>query len=176
MKTRRQNYSNITKCFYFRPVGSQIIWLIIFLIAMLFTVPSVHAQQNERNQTDISKSQKRQGAKYYMAIFFDYKEGKTSQAMNFIRANFLPVDKKVGREVIVFNPITGPWDEIAFFPLSQGPSDLEWEISPTDAKWNTVFIEQTGSQEKVAQLWREYRTLVNKTKKMLVIQPVGWQH
>ena|SRR5699024_2433111 len=163
-----------TKVSCFRSIGSGIALLVMCLIAVLLVVPDVHAQQSEKNETDITKSEKRQGAMYYMAIFFDYKEGKTGQAMNFIREHFLPVDKKVGREVIVFTPMTGSWDEIAFFPLSDGPGALAWKISPSDAKWNAAFVEQAGSTERVTELWQGYRTMVKKTKKTLVIRPSGW--
>lgn len=126
-------------------------------------------------QATAPAAQVRKNAKYFLAVYFDYKPGKVNEAFRLIEKYFIPVDETAERFVIQFRPITGTWDEIAFFPLKNGPDALAWSPTPSDAAWNAVFVEQVGSQQRVDEIWRQFQSLVLKTKTELVMRPAVYK-
>lgn len=150
--------------------------MIWFIFITLLATTSVRAQNYENEIRPDVVIEEEQVPIYYLVIFFDYKEGKEKEVMNFIRKHFMPVDKKVGRQVTVFAPLTGQWDEMAFFPLYKKPTKPVNEISPTNSEWEATFVELSGGKEKVNAIWNEFEKYVVKTKKTLVIIPKGWQY
>lgn len=140
------------------------------LIAVLL-VPRAHAQDEEPTETEITTAKKREGVAYYMAIYVDFKEGQVQKGINFIKEHFAPVDEEVGHEVISFNPVTGPWDYIAFFRMEEGPEALAWEVSPSGAEWNTAFLERTGGMDNAMKLFEEFQGLIENSQNELVLRP-----
>lgn len=152
------------------------ILLILFTAIFLMTITQVpvQAQENEKG-SDVPTAKMRPNVDYYLAVYFDYKPSKAVEAFKLIEKYFIPVDKEAERYVIQFRPITGPWDEIAFFPLEIGPKALAYSLSPSDAMWNAIFVNQAGSQEQVDEIWKKFQSLVVKTKAELVIRPLVYK-
>lgn len=149
----------------------------IFYLCLFFMLVQTTAQAQENNKVpmDIRTSKLRQNTDYYLAVYFDYNPGKAGEAFKMIEKYFIPVDKAAKRFVIQFRPMTGPWDEIAFFPLKIGPKALSFSISPSDARWNSTFVKQVGSQEQVDEIWKKFQSLLVKTKSELVMRPLVYK-
>lgn len=160
---------------------SMYILRLVFAVMLFTAFQSVGWAQESTTQpgtgqkSTVPAAQLRNNAKYYLAIYFDYKPGKAGAAFRMIDKYFIPVDEEAKRFVIQFRPITGKWDEIAFFPLKNGPDALAYAPTPSDAAWNAVFVGQMGSQERVDEIWRQFQSLVLKTKTQLIMRPAVYK-
>lgn len=159
---RRKKTSNIYRIFF----------AAMFII--IITQAPVQAQDNQMD-SNVPTAKMRENVDYYLAVYFDYKPGKAGEAFKLIEKYFIPVDEAAERFVIQFRPITGPWEEIAFFPLEIGPEALAYSLSPSDAMWNATFVKQAGSQEQVDEIWLKFQSFVVKTKAELVIRPLVYK-
>ena len=84
--------------------------------------------------------------------------------------HFVPVDEEVGREVIAFGFMTGDWDSVVFFPLEEGASALEWEVSPSDERWYAKYAERVGGLAKASEIDQRWYELIADTKTELVMR------
>jgi hypothetical protein len=94
-------------------------------MAVLFVAASVLAMAFPVIAQELPKATKLRDPEYYTARYVKFKPGKVGEAYGIIRDHFVPVDKAIGRKVIAFHLQTGEWDEVVFFPLKEGPSELE---------------------------------------------------
>ena len=144
-------------------------------MAVLFVAGSVLAMAFPVIAQELPKATKFQDAEYYTARYVKFKPGKVGEAYGIIRDHFVPVDKAIGRKVIAFHLQTGEWDQVVFFPLKEGPSELEWITSPTGEKWWAAFAKQEGGAENARELWQKFLGLVAHTKEEIAhihVEPV----
>jgi hypothetical protein len=104
--------------------------------------------------------------KWYQVLYHKFKPGRTAEASQIIYEHFLPVDKAVGRKVIPFDHHTGEWDHLAYFPLEQGPGELEWRpfSRPIDKKWWDALVKQEGGPDKAGALMQRFGDTLADTK------------
>ena len=133
-------------------------------MAVLFVAASVLAMAFPVFAQELPKATKLKNAEYYTARYVKFKLGKVGEAYGIIRDHFVPVDKAIGRKVIAFHLQTGEWDEVVFFPLKEGPSELGWLTSPTGEKWWAAFAKQEGGTENARELWQKFLGLVARAK------------
>ena len=132
------------------------------LAALILLIPPVLAQ-------DLPTAEKREGATYYVVSYTKFKAGKADEARKIIYEHFWPIDKVIGRDVIPFDTMTGEWDHIVYFPLSDGPAELAWEVTPTDAKWRAAFAKQEGGINKTEEIFQRFTDLVATSKTEIVM-------
>lgn len=60
---------------------------------------------------------------------------------------------------------------VVYFPLEEGPSELGWEISPSDAEWNRAFVEREGGLEEGEQIFEEFNETLAASKTELAMRP-----
>lgn len=133
-------------------IGLSLVVVLVLLLAM-----PVVAQE-------LPKAEKRTDANYYSALFLKFKPGMAGKAYEIIYEHFVPVGRKLGRKTIGFDLQTGEWDQIVFFPMEGGPSELEWITSPGSEKWWAAFAEQEGGIEKARELFQKYLDTVAVSK------------
>jgi len=75
--------------------------------------------------------------------------------MQIGREHFAPVDQATGREVIVFVHESGKWDETLYIPMD-GPSDMGWDVTPSDEEWWARLAEQEGGAEEAMAVFGSY--------------------
>jgi hypothetical protein len=125
-------------------------------------VASISAQE-------LPTAKMREDVTYYVAMHLKFKSGKGKEAKEIIYDHFLPANKAIGHEVIVFEYMTGEWDQVVYFSLTEGPGELAWEMSPTNEKWNTEFAKREGGIEKAKELNQRFEELVAKSKREIVM-------
>ena len=94
------------------------------------------------------------------------------EATKIISDYYRPIADKMGRDIITYETLSGEWDRITFFKMSEGISELEWETSPTSIEWNKELIELVGSEEKMKEIQAQYRSCVLENKVEIVRKKV----
>ena len=109
---------------------------------------------------DEMKSKKYENVEWYQVVLIDFQQGKVGAAQSII-------DKfeAAGAEAGTPGPelywlSTGEYDAMAIWKLEEGPSDLEWQITPDDVKWWDALVKQQGSEEAAQKLQQEFGSLV----------------
>ncbi len=117
---------------------------------------------------DNQKASKYENADWYTVRFIQFKDGKQWAAQQFIKQHFIPVDVELKRNVSGYRFEFGQWDQMVFFPMDGGPSDLEWKQTPMNIKWWNLFVKRAGGEKEAAKLMDEWSSLVAKSETALV--------
>ncbi len=104
---------------------------------------------------ELPKAEKRENVQYYQALYVKFKPGKENQGWEAIYEHFINVDKKIGTGVRAYDLQTGPWHQIALFPID-GPDYFTWSTSPQDEKWWAAFAEMEGGADKAQAIWQSF--------------------
>lgn len=91
----------------------------------------------------------------YLVAYSKFKTGKAPEALKIIREHFFPIDKKIGRQSIPFDFVTGEWDHIVYFPYDAGKMDTV----PPRSEWWKALVEQEGGQEKAQKVFQSFLDL-----------------
>ena len=110
---------------------------------------------------------------WYRVMYVKFKPGMADEARKIIYEHFWPVDREIGREVIPFDPVTGDWDQVVYFPMPGGPSELGVQSTPWDAKWEAAFERREGGKDKADALNRKYGEMVQQTKIEIVMRRIS---
>ena len=107
---------------------------------------------------------------WYTVSFMKFKPGMVDEARKIIYEHFWPVDREIGREVIAFDMVTGDWDHVVFFPMPGGPSELGFQSTAWDTKWNEAYIRREGGKEKAEALQKKFGEMVLQSKTDIVMR------
>jgi len=132
------------------------------LLALILLVPAVSAQE-------LPKAEMRQDVDYYVVSYTKFKHGMGDEAMRLIYDHFWPIDKAIGRKVIPFDAMTGEWDHIVYFLLSEGTGELAWKTSMTDEEWMSAFVSREGSFKQAQALLQRFDQLIADSKTEVVM-------
>ncbi len=121
---------------------------------------------------EVSEPSKHEGD-WYRLVHVDYKPGKTNDALKIVSEHFAPASATAETPGPVMSLVheSGPWDVTWLWHLSGGPADLEWNVTPTQAKWMAAFAKQEGGREKALELLGQYTDLVASSTSYIVR---GW--
>ena len=104
-------------------------------------------------------------AVYYEVEFVDYKPGKTGEAYGIIAEHFSPAGEAAGLPgPTVFHFQSGPWDAAFNWQQKNGLADLEWRISPDNAKFFAALSEQEGGEEAAQAVIDRYNEMIARTE------------
>lgn len=128
--------------------------LVIVLVAGALTAGSAAAQEMEPKKWD--------NLEWYQMINVSFEQGKVEEALGIIEDYFMKAAQQAGTPGpdMVFLNHTGEWDMTILWKMKGGISDMEWEMSPDDAKWMKAMAELTGGPDKALAKWQEYLALV----------------
>lgn len=101
---------------------------------------------------------KYKNVKWYGIAQVDFKPGKMDEAMGLVKKYFMPAGKAAGNPgpVMVLENQTGAWDITVIWLLKDGPSDLEWKVSPQSVASSKELLKLVGSKEKVKKIRKEW--------------------
>ncbi|TKD53192.1 hypothetical protein [Sphingomonas baiyangensis] len=112
---------------------------------------------------------KQTNVRYAMVNMTKFKPGAARRANETISKTFMPSAKAAGIPMpSTYHPQTGEWDVIAIFPMADGISELEYSMTPSDAKWLAAMSKSLGGQDKAMALIDEYNGLIETNDRMLV--------
>lgn len=142
----------------FRPKFSVILSLaiIIFYSQLSFAQDTSYAIQ----------ATKFKNVTWYGIAQVNFKQGKMQDALSIVKKYFIPASKAAGNPgpVMALENFTGQWDMTIIWRLKDGPSDLEWKVSPEGSAFRKQLVKLLGSKEKANKLWQKYDSyIVNST-------------
>jgi len=125
---------------------------LLLLGMMLYLASGIMAQ-------DEVKPSKYENVTWHRVVLIDFKPGKVARAKEIIK-----IYQTAGASAGTRGPVeywfeTGEYDLMAIWTLEDGPSDLEWDISPDGIKWRAALVKQLGSEEAVQKLQQEFQSL-----------------
>lgn len=129
--------------------------LVIITVLFLFLIPSSAPGQE-------TGPKKYQNAEWFEIVQVKYKAGKKENAQAIIKDYFMAT----GREANIPGPhlildlVSGEWDMVFLWKLEEGIETLNYEISPTGAKFREAFLKKVGGQEKAKEIWEEYYSYI----------------
>jgi len=140
----------------FQPIYRSVFALALVAALLVTGTPDAHAQEEAPVPT------RYENVDWHSVVMMDFKPGKRARAMEIIDDHFIPASKTAGTNLPVMVELqAGEWDVMMLWPMKDGPSAMEWEISPDGIKWRTALNEAIGSTEKADELWQEYMSLVD---------------
>lgn len=113
-------------------------------------------------------AQKRENVLYYIMYMVDFKPGAENEAWEIIYDHFVPVDNAIDRKVIAFDPQSGGWDQIVYFPIGETTDDLEWTRSAVEASWWSKLVEQEGGEKKAEAMMKRFNSLIAREERHIV--------
>lgn len=130
---------------------------IAVLAIALFSAGQVYGQ-------DMPKAHKMEDVSWYSVVLIDFKPGKTDEAIDIINDHFVKASEKAGTAgpAKELEMQTGEWDLMLVWEMD-GPSEMEWEVSPEGEKFMKALSEQEGSLEKAQQLFEKYQSLIDES-------------
>lgn len=134
-----------------------------FLCAFLL-VPSAAAQ-------NMPTATKHKNVKWYTVTHTKFKHGKADEAREIIHNHFWKIDVRRGYNVMLYDVVAGDWDIVAYFPM-EGPGELAWATTPSDAAWLALLADHEGGMDKATALREKYWSLVAEQKTEIVRAPV----
>lgn len=128
------------------------------LVAALLVIgaPDAYAQEEAPEPTRF------ENVDWHSVVMLDFKPGKQGRAMEIIDDHFIPASQEAGTGMPVMIELqAGEWDAIMVWAMDDGPSAMEWEVSPDGIKWRTALNKAMGGAEKADALWQEYMSLID---------------
>lgn len=109
------------------------------------------------------KPQKHENSSWHMVVLVDFKQGKVGEAKEIIKKF-----KAAGEAAQTKGPqlhwlVTGEYDLMVIWDMDDGPSQLEWQVTPNSAKWVNEFRKQQGSKEAADKVSEDYSKLISGT-------------
>lgn len=101
-----------------------------------------------------------EGAQVYRVVMLDIAPNKIARWEEIVEKFNLAAENSGTAKPQIYHAMTGPWDRIIIFPMEEGAAEMDWEISPSDAKWRNEMIRQEGSAEAARALNQELQSLV----------------
>lgn len=123
-------------------------------------------------QQDAPKPEKHENVTWYEIVNFDFKPGKTGEAMDIIEEYFV----QAGMEAGVPGPVmhlehrTGEWDLTAIWQMKRGPGEMEWKRTPEGIAWAEKFREMVGSEEKADEVFEEFESYIQRSNSTIAMQ------
>ncbi len=97
----------------------------------------------------------------YKVYFYKFGPGGKDLARQMLWDHILPAMRKVGvPEPLVLHPEDGEWDMISLYPLPGGYTDLHYNSSPSDARWQSIAT--------VGEKGKAFQKLVSELQQLIV--------
>lgn len=139
----------------------------VLTILIALSIPTFLLAQEEQ------KPKKFENAEWYRVVYVKYHNGKKGEATNIIKEYYRPLVDKLGRDITTYETLSGEWDRITFFKLSEGISEFEWETSPQAIAWNKELLKHIGSEEKLKEIQAQFRSCTLETK-VEIVRKMVW--
>lgn len=105
-------------------------------------------------------SERRTNVRYVVVQMWKFAPGGRERALNIYHETYVPAMREAGAPIpTIIHPDSGPWDVVMFSPLAGGPTDLEYNLSPSDAVWWRALEKKLGA-DKARALGAELDRLI----------------
>ena len=85
----------------------------------------------------------------YKVHFYKFGPGGKDKARELIWEHILPAIREAKLpEPIILHPDDGEWDMISMFPLAGGYTDLHFNVSPSELKWQSIALRKGDEKFK----------------------------
>jgi len=147
----------------FKSLLSTPLWALGLAVLGLFLLAAPAQAQEEGPE-----AQRLEGVTWNQVVLVDFKAGEEDRAMEMISNNFLAASKKAGTQVPrLIDLQTGPWDMMLVWTMEDGPSEMAWETSPEQAKYQKTLMEMVGGKKEMEKIGDEYTSLINRSTSFL---------
>ena len=131
-------------------------------LVLLISITVLLALTPEMSYSQDMAPKKMENPEWKRVVHVDYKAGKDSRALEIIDEYFRKAAVKAGtpqpQAAIRMN--TGKYDLVLIWAMSGGVDDMNWEVSPNNAKWRTALNEVAGGADKAQEILDEYSSLI----------------
>ena len=93
---------------------------------------------------------------YFRVIHLNFKPGHNTDAWAILYGKIGPAVRATGRDFIVLDWESGPWDSSLYIRLDDGYGTLEYASSPQFADFQAALAEQEGGEEAGKKVWDEW--------------------
>lgn len=129
----------------------KILWALLIAFSFAHATPALAQDVQPDPINDVTR---------YKVYFYKFAPGGKDIARQVFWDHILPAMRKAGvPEPIVLHPEDGEWDMVSLYPLPGGYTDLHYNSSPSDARWQTIALQ--GEQgDKFKALTAELQKLI----------------
>jgi hypothetical protein len=123
------------------------------------------------------KAKKYSDVKWYRVVNMTVETGKRGEIIDIVQNHFMKASSAAGTAgpAMVLMSVAGPWDFTVIWELPDGPSDLEWDISPRDEKWFAALTKQEGGAKQAQDLYQKFMGLIERSQSYIAVQRNSWQ-
>jgi hypothetical protein len=112
---------------------------------------------------------KHENSSWFLMVNVKFKPGKMEDAMKIISEHFAPAGTAIGMtDVRVLQHVAGAWDLTLVFPMPEGPRQLEWAVTPQDAKWMAEMARREKGMPNVMALLNRYADMLAREEAAIV--------
>ena len=119
---------------------------------------------------ELPKANKFEAADWYQVTYYRFKPGKVAEARTLLYDHLIPTDRAAGRDVVNYDVRVGEWHHVAFFPMPEGASDLEWRINPQGERWQAELAKKMGGARQATELLDRWNALIEASKTEIVMR------
>lgn len=103
-----------------------------------------------------------QNPEWFEIIHVKYKAGQKEKAQTITKDYFMATGREsnLPGPYMMLDLISGEWDMVFIWELEEGIKTLDYEISPTGAKFRDAFFKKVGGEEKAREIWQEYYSYI----------------
>lgn len=100
----------------------------------------------------------------YKVYFYKFTPEGKDLARRVLWNHMLPAMREAGVvEPIILHPEDGEWDMVSLYPLPGGYDDLHFNISPSDARWQSIAARGSKGEEFKALGAQMQKAIVRET-------------
>lgn len=100
--------------------------------------------------------QKRENVDYYRVVHLNFKPGHNTEAWAILYGKIGTAVRSMGRDFIVLDWDSGPWDSTLYIRQDDGYDSLEYAQSPQNVAFRAALAEQEGSEEAAQAVMDEW--------------------
>ncbi|MDX1603838.1 MAG: hypothetical protein R3209_12265 [Salinimicrobium sediminis] len=113
-----------------------------------------------------TKAKQFENPQWFEIVQVKYKAGQKEKAQAIIKDHFMAtgMESNLPGPHMMLDLVSGEWDMIFIWELEEGIKTLDFEISPTGAKFRDAFMKKVGGEEKAREIWQEYYSYIQDWK------------
>lgn len=107
-----------------------------------------------------------QNPQWFEIVQVKYKAGQKERAQTLIRDYFMAtgMESNLPGPHMMLDLVSGEWDMMFIWELEEGIQTLNYEITPTGAKFRDAFMKKVGGEQKAGEIWQEYYSYIQDWK------------
>jgi hypothetical protein len=116
-------------------------------VLLLLGALALSSARGAAQETEIPRAQQRGAGTYYKLFTFEFRPGKTDDALGVLFQTLVPAWIAAGVQVQVIESLLGTHDVRMLIELPQGPGTLSYTVPEQDARAWTALVRIAGSSQ-----------------------------